>query len=165
MLNVHKRIPTIQLMTLCVAPLNVFVLSVLLLLSGCSTSSRTSIESQWPLQAGSEDFHQYYEGEPLPLEEIAVLDVRNPLGIMKEISPMALVAKRDYCYSGKFALKPGKQTLSLSYFRSSGVTYYSSLKPFEVQFYAEKSRRYRAFYMEGYELDAETNNKQSWNSF
>ena len=48
----------------------------------------------------------YYEGDPLPLEEVAVLDVRIPLGIMKRISPMSLTAAQEYYYSGKFALEP-----------------------------------------------------------
>jgi hypothetical protein len=84
---------------------------------------------------------------------------------MKEISPMALVAKRDYCYSGKFALKPGKQTLSLSYFHTAGLTSYSTLKPFEVQFYAEKGRLYRTFYVLRYELDTATMNSQNRDRF
>lgn len=135
------------------------ILSVLLLLSGCSTTSRTDIASQWPLQLGSDDIYQYYEGDPLPLEEVAVVDVRIPLGVMKRISPMSLTAAQEYYYSGKFALKPGKQTVALSYFRSAGLTHYSS-KPIEVTFYAEKGRLYRTFYIEEYELYMETNDER-----
>ena len=145
-------------------PLNMLILSVLLL-SGCSTSSRTSIASQWPLQTGSEDIYQYYEGESLPLEEVAVLNIQHPLGIMKQISPMALTAKQDYYYSGKFSLRPGKQIIALSYLHSSGPTYYSSLKPIEVPLYAEKGRIYRTFCVEDYELYMETNDERDLNRF
>ena len=67
-----------------------------------------------------------------------------------------------YYYSGKFAFKPGKQTVTLSYLRNSGFTYYSS-KPFDVTFYAEKGRVYQTFYVEGYELYMETNDERGRN--
>jgi hypothetical protein len=117
------------------------------------------------LQVGSEDIYQYYEGESLPLDEVAVLEIQYPLGIMKQISPMALTAKQDYYYSGKFSFKPGKQIIALSYLRSSGPTYYSSLKPIEVPLYAEKGRLYRTFCVEDYELYMETNNERDLNRF
>jgi hypothetical protein len=135
---------------------NIIILSVLVLLSGCITSSRTSIASQWPLQAGSDEIYQHYEEESLPLEEVAILDVRNPLGVMRQISPMSLTAKQDYYYSGEFSLKPGKQVIALSYLRNSGASYYSSLKPIEVTLNAEKGRLYQTFYLEDYELYMET---------
>ena len=146
-------------------PLHVFLLCSLLLISGCSTSRRTGIAAQWPLQAGIEDVYQYYEGEPLPPEEVAILDIRNPLSIMKQISPMALTAKRDYYYSGKFALKPGKQTISLSYLRSAGVGHYSSIESVEVPVVARKGRLYRTFCIEGLELYLETKDQQDINRF
>ena len=90
MLNLQNRIPISRLAAFFLSPLNVFIFSILLLSSGCLTTSQTNIASQWPLQSGSEDVYQYYEGESLPLEEVAILDVPNPLGIMKQIRTVIL---------------------------------------------------------------------------
>lgn len=142
--------------------LNVWILLLALLLSGCSTSSRTRLESQFPLQVGSKDVYQYYEGSPLPLEEVAIIDVQNPLGILKQVSPMALTAKKDYYYSGKFALRPGAQIIPLSYFQNVGPTSYSS-KPVGVPLNAKKGSSYRTFYVKGSELYEETNDERDMN--
>lgn len=98
------------------------------------------------------------------MEEVAVLDVCTPLGIRKQISPMAFTAKKNYYYSGKFSLMPGKQTVALSYIGASGTAYYSS-QSVEISFYAEKGRLYRTFYVGNLYLHLETKNCEDLHRF
>ena len=61
-------------------------------------------------------------------------------------------------------MKPGKQTLQVSYFQNFGSNY-SSSQSIEVPLDAEKGRVYRTFYIEGYDLYEETNDVDDINRF
>lgn len=135
--------------------LNILSAVTLSIFLGCSSS--TSITSQWPLQPGYQDVYRYYEGQPLPKKDIAILEVHNPLGIF--------VDKNKYYYSGKFALKPGNQTIPISYFLNVGRTSYSSDEPSGIELYAEKGHTYRTFCLAEDKLYQETRNTEDLYKF
>ena len=128
---------------------------VMLLVVGCATNKK-NLEHHWPLHSGSrehkQNIYKYYEGPERPLEELAILQVRAPVGLLKMI-PGPLGAEDRHSYSsGDFALLPERQTIELAYLKNWGRGYTHSIGTVPVDFRANPRRVYRTFYAEGVEV-------------
>ena len=94
--------------------LSTILIGLLSLLQSSCTS--TQIDDQWPQQAGATGIYKHYEGPDVPLGQLAVLQVKEPIGLLKTFPGMLGAESRDYYYSGSFAIMPGSQSIPLSYF-------------------------------------------------
>ena len=121
-------------------------------LSGCATTSR--ISDHWDLQPDTHDVYKHYEGPALPIGELAVLDVRAPISIMKKVGRTSTVSKGEVYFNGKFAFLPGTQQVELALLERVARGYTSSVRPTTRTFRAKAGRTYATFSTSNEDLKA-----------
>ncbi len=112
-----------------------FFLITLFLVCGCRTPQTSMI---WPLQTGSTDIYQFYSGEQLPINQLAIINLKFPV----------CIKVGEKYYQHRFALRPGLQTIDLAYFDFNKFGARTILnKPIPVEFSAEQGKIYQPFYL------------------
>ena len=114
--------------------------------AGCSS---TRISDHWPAQPGIQGVYRYYQGEALPLEQVAILQVVPPICFVKELRPPLSFIKKDFYYHGAFSVLPGDQTIYFDYFDQGYRSYAYSKTSAPTELTAEAGHIYRTFYKVG----------------
>ena len=122
----------------------------LISLCGCKTVRNSD---PWPLLFGTADIYKYYDGNDLPINELAIIQLDGDYCIEKD----------SRYYRKKFAVLPGEQKVNISYYTynkfGAGTR---SREPFPVTFFAESGRTYRPFHLEYEDLASTAQHSSVW---